>query len=122
MFWRHNIPWLLWATLILALCGLPGDKMPSSSIAGIDKIIHFFIYLVLVHQIIVGFLKQSAFKSLKSNTYKKAVVLGILYGVLIEFLQGTVFSHRSIELADMIANSLGSLAGVASFCIIYKKH
>ena len=120
MFLRHNIPGIAWALFILALCGLPGDKLPGTHLIGFDKIVHFGIYALFVVILIVGFKKQSQFNPLRHKAILIAVLFSIGYGILIEVLQGTVFVSRSIELPDVLANTLGSLFGLVCFHLIYR--
>ena len=119
MFIRHYIPPFGWALLILLLSGLPSSNLPDSSVEGLDKIVHFSIYLLFAHLLIVAFKKQIIYTKLRLNAFKIAVAIAVLYGVFIEVLQGTVFVSRSIELLDMLANSVGALAGVLSFKLVY---
>jgi len=77
------------------------------------------MYGVLVILFIVGFFKQHQFKLLRQRPVVSALLLGILHGLLTEFLQGTVFVDRSIEVQDILTNVGGSLAGVLCFYMIY---
>lgn len=91
---------LLWAFLILGACGINGNKIPKVSFDfGIDKIVHFLLFGILA---LLIYLPQ-----------RKYLILGIvfssLYGVLIEYLQMTVFTNRSFDYADMFADAIGAL-------------
>lgn len=121
LFWRHQISAVLWALLILALCGMPKNAVPESNIIGIDKVVHFGLYAVFALIMIVAFTKQRAYRGLQQRAIPVAIVVGIVYGIVIELLQGTVFATRSPEHLDMIANSLGSMFGLAFFYFIYGK-
>jgi VanZ family protein len=121
VFVRHYIPPAGWALFILLLSSLPSSNLPESSINGLDKIVHFTLYLLLSHMLIVAFKKQIRFVNLRITAIQKAVIISVCYGIFMEVLQGTVFVSRSIELLDIFANSMGALAGVLSFKLVYGK-
>ena len=68
--------------------------------------------------LIVAFKEQDKPSLQRAKAYQIAVITSILYGIFIEVLQGTVFVSRSMELLDMLANSLGALAGILSFRLV----
>ena len=119
MIIRHYVPPLGRAVFILLLSSLPSDNLPGSSVEGIDKVVHFTLYLLLSHMLIVACKKQIRFTNLRISATKKAVIISVCYGIFMEVLQGTVFVSRSIELLDIFANSVGALAGVLSFKLVY---
>ena len=45
---------------------------------------------------------------------------GFLYGVFIELMQHFVFTYRSADWRDVVANSIGLSIGIFSFPIIQK--
>lgn len=96
---------------------LPQEKIPP--IAHIDKLVHVFIFGVFTLFMIIGFKKQYTFKHIRIDAVKYAIGIAVGYGVLIEILQKFI-PGRGLELADMFANSLGSLAGYAFFYIKFK--
>ncbi len=71
--------------------------------------------------LIVGFLKQQQYKGLRNKAVYAAIGVGILYGIIIELLQGTVFATRSMEHLDIVANSCGAVFGLVCFYFIYGK-
>lgn len=121
MFLRYNYQGIGWALFILLLCGLPGKQFERSEVVNADAAIHAFLFGMLFFLLAVGFIKQSTFRQLRVHTLRKVFVLTVAYGVLVEFLQATVFIDRSIELSDMLFNGLGSLIGMFVFISIYGK-
>lgn len=119
MFLRHNLLGILWAIFILILCGLPGEQFQNAHITNADKVIHTFLFAVLFFLLSVGFIKQRTFASLRINTLSKVLMISILYGLIIEVLQGWVFIGRSIDLYDAIFNGFGCLVGYGLFLAIY---
>lgn len=99
----------LWALLILGLCGMNGNNIPQISFDfGIDKIAHFILFGSQSWLILTG-IKAHTQKPLSWNQLHLAVVFSIVYGVLIEILQATIFINRTFDFADMLADAIGAL-------------
>jgi TRAP-type uncharacterized transport system fused permease subunit len=98
----------VWALIILALCAIPGQYIPSVSfleLLSIDKWVHAGIFFVLFSLI-----------SIYIHAHKRSPLwlwiffgLCVLYGIMLEYMQATVFSNRSADWQDMVANSFGAL-------------
>ena len=106
---------MLWALIILILCGIPGRDIPHISfleLLSFDKFVHAGIFFVLLLLTLRGFLMQSRFARLKSSSRFIAALICIAYGGLLEIMQGTLFQERSADIYDFIANSFGCLMGL----------
>ena len=115
MFWKNNFPAILWAVLILVLCGVPGDKIPEMSFLEWlrpDKIAHLILFGVLSFLLLKGFSKLNKFPFLFKHAAKIALVISISYGGIVEILQDSVFIHRSGDIRDAIANAIGAIMGL----------
>ena len=122
MFLRHQLPGLVWALVILFVCGIPGTGSEGNSLwdnLHVDKLAHLGMYALLTLFLIVGFRKQNWSIKLRLKAIPAAFVLAILYGGVIEWLQGTVFVGRSAELPDFIADGFGCALGCVAFIAIY---
>ena len=122
MFLKHTFIPFLWALLILALCGLPGNEFPDLSfwqLLSFDKFAHAFVFAVLVVLLIVGLKKQRTYFFLRENAINTSLVYSVFYGGLVEVLQQLLFLERSADWVDFIANGIGCLIGLLSFYIIY---
>lgn len=84
-----------------------------------DKIFHFLSYLVLSILWYNSFLYHFKFSKRKALIY--AVVISIVFGILIEVLQGTITTERSSDIKDVFANSMGVLL-TASVITIKNKY
>jgi glycopeptide antibiotics resistance protein len=115
MFLKH-LKWaILWALFILILCGMPGRDIPHISfleLLSFDKFVHASLFFVLLLLMIRGFLLQTTFVKLQLNAKRNALIIGVLYGGLIEILQGLVFIERSADIFDFFANSFGAICAV----------
>ena len=118
MFLKHNFFALLWALLILILCAIPGHDIPYVSfleLLNFDKLVHASLFFVLAFLLIRGFQLQHTFALLHKFPGLMATVLCILYGAVLEILQGLLFIERSADIYDFIANAFGSIMGFALF-------
>jgi VanZ family protein len=124
MFLKHTKWAMLWALLILILCGIPGRDIPHISfleLLSFDKFVHAGIFFVLVLLTIRGFLLQTMIRFLQTNAKIIATTLCIIYGGLLEVMQGTLFQERSADVFDFIANSFGVIVGLMMYAIIENK-
>ncbi len=81
------------------------------SLFQLDKIIHILLYFVFV---------QLWALNLKKEEQKNKIIIlliGIAYGVIIEYLQITMNMGRNFEIGDMIANTIGCILGVVLLTI-----
>lgn len=99
---------------------MPGDRLPELTFLEWlrpDKIVHLILFGVQCLLLIIGFVKQNQFESLRRNPVLFSLLISICYGGLVEVLQSYVFIHRSGDIRDAAANAVGALIGVW----IYKK-
>ena len=118
-FW----PAIIWGIFIFIICSFPGDNIPKSFIINIpfaDKIIHFFLYFLLVILIMIGALRKVK-TILTIRHFLFAFFISLFYGFLLEVLQDLVFIMRSADFMDVIANSAGSFIGLLTFYYIILK-
>ncbi len=104
------ISWTVFITL-LSLFSFEGDSLPSVNIPHLDKAVHFVFYFVFAF---LGCLGYRELKS-KNTTIKRAVyftiVTAVIYGMVIEVLQGVATAHRDPDVLDFLANSVGAFVG-----------
>ena len=124
MFLSKNKYGIVWTLLILQLCLMPGDNLPSTSFLsfkGADKLLHFTLYFVLL--ILVGKGLVNYFDS--SYSSNRIIVIAFLYclflGVGIEFLQSIFVPGRSGDFFDVLANATGASVGVVILLVQSKK-
>lgn len=118
------LPAIAWAIVILVLCGIPGRDIPHISfleILSFDKWVHAGIFFVLVILSIRSFRLQKRSAYFRNNAAFMAAGLAIPYGGLLEILQGTIFSERSADFLDFLANSFGCLTAAFLYSPIARK-
>ena len=114
MFFKKLAPALLWAVVIMVLCGIPGNKIPELTFwqwLKPDKITHLVIFGILSYLLLAAFLHETAPSTLRLHAVVWALLITISYGVLTEVLQTFVFIKRTGDVRDALANSLGAFLG-----------
>jgi VanZ family protein len=99
----------LWAILATFLCGTNGQNIPQFSIInlfGIDKLAHMLLFGTETFLIAITTKKIYAYQS-SFRIIFPAFLIGTVFGILIEILQATVFTNRSFDYLDMLANTIG---------------
>lgn len=105
-------------SLALALvCLLPFKKLPDVGVSFGDKIFHSLTYVVLTFLWFSTFFFQ--FKTSKINAIIYSSVISIVFGIIIEVLQGVFTTTRQADVFDVLANSIGVL--FAAVLIVVKK-
>ncbi|WP_243643713.1 VanZ family protein [Tenacibaculum sp. M341] len=98
---KHNAIYLaVFVTIAITLLSLLKLGKQPMNFTHSDKVKHAFAYFTLT------FLWLCSFKS-KFTLY--IVLLCVLFGVLMEYLQGTITTYRTFDYADMLANTIGAL-------------
>ena len=106
---------MLWALLILILCGIPGRDIPHISfleLLSFDKFVHAGIFFVLIVFMIRGFFLQKRFVRFHESPKIISFLICVTYGGLLEVMQGMVFEERSADIYDFVANSFGCFLGL----------
>lgn len=123
MFLRYNLFNITWAFFVLALTLMPGASMPMTNIWDLfkfDNFAHVFVFFVLTFLTIIGLRKQYTFRVCRFKAVQLGVSVCILYGLALEVIQGLV-PGRTLEIQDMIANTLGCFVGWGLYFMIYHR-
>ncbi|MDC7999435.1 VanZ family protein [Aequorivita todarodis] len=111
---------ILYSCLISVLFFIPSQDLPNVQISALDKIIHVFIYFILVNLWMLYLYKKNDFRF--NNKWMLTVLLSVLlYGIIIEILQGLLTISRSADIFDVAANLIGSLIGIYFFKSVKNK-
>lgn len=112
-YWIHSVS--VGYTIALSILSLVRlTDVPKLNTGYDDKIAHFVLYAGLC---LFWFMSFHALKSKSSLVL--ASLLSIVFGLVIEILQGIVSIHRTTEIYDLVANCLGVLT--MAFIINAKK-
>lgn len=115
-FW----PAIVMLIIATGLFCTPGDRLPDDDWLGkisIDKFAHVGLFGALVALWGMPFIARSTSDPSSQRNLARTltwiVVIAVVYGVAIEFIQGAFIPNRSYSLADMVADALGCAAGFA---------
>jgi len=99
---------LIYLGFIALLSLLPSDDFPEIPLfPGADKIVHTFMYM--------GFAWLACWSvhpEIKHIRYYLIIILSVGWGILMEVFQFDLHLGRSFEWFDVLANVIGTLAGV----------
>ncbi len=124
-FIHYHYPGILWIVVIFVLTCLPGTLIPEVpdylDLFNPDKLVHLFLFAVLMILFLRGFKKQ-----LTPEAYRFSVSIalntGIFLGGITELIQGTTLvTGRVSSIYDFIANVAGCFAGWGIFVLWQKK-
>ncbi|MFG6684959.1 VanZ family protein [Mariniflexile sp. HNIBRBA6329] len=93
-------------TITLAtVCLIKINNLPDLGVSFGDKIFHFLVYTVLAFLWFSSFFYTFKFKEKIALLY--ATLLSIVFGIIIEVLQGALTASRSFDIYDVVANTMG---------------
>ena len=106
---------LLYTIALAVLSLLSSDDLPDVEVEYVDKFVHTIAYALLC------LLWYSVLKSFKfSKALLVAAAIAIIYGIILEELQGTLTEGRTLDLYDVLANCIG-VGFISSILIIRNK-
>lgn len=91
---------------------MPGEDVPSSSFLEkihFDKIVHFGMFAVIV--LLSGLAIFRHKKNVSPRILASLIFLAATFGFMIELLQKYYAIGRSFDLFDLLADTLGAIAG-----------
>lgn len=98
---------LLYTLALATVCLIQIKELPDVKVSFGDKIFHFLTYSVLTLLWYYAFFAKFKIGRVKAIIY--ASVFSILFGIIIEVLQGSVTTSRFADIYDVLANTLGVL-------------
>ena len=107
------IRWLaiIWSIIMLIGCLTPHQDVPEELSSFNDKGLHIVIFIPFaVLWILAGF------------KVGRVLVAGILFGALIEVLQGILPINRNADWLDLAADSLGAVIGTIGGWLVAKNY
>jgi hypothetical protein len=112
----YFVPALVCTLGVVGLSVAPGKSLPHFTLWDIlsaDKIGHCAAYGAIVMSWLWGVYRFKHPLGVVTVRHKTWIVVGaVMLGVLMEWVQGTFFPDRFLELADMIANTVGAFVGL----------
>jgi len=106
---RNPLVAILWFVFITILFFLPGSSLPKETWftkVQIDKWAHVGLFAVLL------FLCCGAFSNGKSRRVMLMLVVAVIYGLLVEFIQKNFIPNRDFDLLDLACDTIGAMLGI----------
>lgn len=118
---KHIVFWLalLWTGVVLFLCLVQSDKLPTVNIVNLDKLVHAFFHFVFTSLWILFFKTQIK----APNSYKPYVIsflFSALFGITIEIMQGEYTTSRKEDALDVVANMAGAFCAVFLIVLYFR--
>jgi VanZ family protein len=110
--------WITWLITISFLLLMPGENIPNSGIdiPHLDKYLHFIMFAVLSFLFLLQKVKRKQKVTIRE---KIAVCLVIVcFGLIVEIIQECFILDRHFDWWDVVANTLGTIAGVLLLLLI----
>lgn len=107
---------ITWSLILLYLSISPGTGLPKFAFLQFpyaDKLLHLIFYAIF--SLLLTFSRKPA-----SNAYLFGFSVAFGYGCLMEGLQEWVFTWRSGEWLDLVANFTGTITGLWLYKVINK--
>lgn len=117
---RKFILWLsvLWTVVVTLLCLITFDKLPSVGVANFDKLGHITFHFGITFSWFLSF--KYYFENPHHRAIVKAFAFSVLFGVTIEIIQSQLTVTRRGDIADVLANTAGSLLAFIIITVITK--
>jgi hypothetical protein len=109
------VPSAFWSGIMAVLLFIPGSGYPSVSVSGTDLVIHAVLFGIWSFLTAQGFYKQAYWPVLRFYRGFAVLVIGVLWAVALEAVQGFLLWERSAGLEDYVADIVGVLLGMVIF-------
>lgn len=105
------LSWVLLIT-VLSLISFPDDPNKSLNIPHLDKGVHFIFYFVAAILGVFFFRGVGKSRNSRSGALIASLLFVVIYGTILEVLQGMLTHDRSGEINDVLANTAGGVMGI----------
>lgn len=111
---KQFLPAVIYLAFTFYLFTIPGQKLPNLPWAekiSLDKIVHLGLFMVLICLFAYPFNKSIITYKKRLNWFLFFSLVGVIYGISIEFIQKYYIPNRSFDLFDILADTIGCLVG-----------
>lgn len=116
MILRFLWPAILWSIIVLVLTLIPGENLPEVGIFQIDKLVHIFIFGMMMVLTSFGLKKLAGISGRPDYPGRVSAIYTLSFGIGVEVLQIFV-PGRNFSLADVVANCIGVGLGYFIFSV-----
>lgn len=111
---RYKFTFVLTFIILYALF-MPSSQVPSVSIEGLDKLVHFFMFFTLISCYYFEFIAYHE----HLPSFLKVFLLGGCFGLFTELIQGFFTASRAFDWMDLVADSIGVVLGGLFMCFVF---
>jgi VanZ family protein len=122
ILWYYKLA-VIWSIIITVLCLLPNSNFESTNAYlpnGFDKIAHLLFFFVLTILLFYGKIKEQESYKYRLFTVVKIILITSFIGLSIEVMQRYIFTYRSGDLFDFIADMLGVAMGIFGYIFLHR--
>jgi VanZ family protein len=116
---------ILWFVFLTILLTLPGSALPQESwlnnITGLDKMIHIGLFAGLTFLWSGSLIKIKKISLPMQQLFVWVALGSSVYGIIMEYVQKYFIPNRSFDLWDIMADTIGSIAGLVFATKVYIK-
>ncbi len=108
---------VLYVGFIMTLSLIPPQDLPKVQLfAGVDKVVHFMMYLIF------SVLFCWALRT-EMNPFRLLIVASVAvgWGIFMEYMQLDMHLGRSFSWYDILANCIGVTVGILGYVIVFRK-
>jgi len=113
---RFLLPAFIWIIICTILFTLPASAFASerwyTKIPMFDKWVHIGLIAIMSLLFCWGIHKGKNYPERKRQNFILTGIICLGYGIMIEFIQRYFIPNRSFDMGDIVADGVGSLAGV----------
>jgi hypothetical protein len=123
-FFRYHLPAILWAAVVLFLTLLPADAMPPTpqwELLSFDTCCHAAVFALLIFLVTRSLYHHFGSPQNLKFAISVAIVLGLIFGIIIELLQTVMKRGRHGEFTDVLSDFIGEILGVIFFYFLFRR-
>lgn len=106
---------IFYTILLIVASFISLDDLTEIKIEKGDKVFHFLVYFILVIIWYISLVEKLIWS--KNKLIIVIAISSIIFGIIIELLQGSLTSYRATDNMDVLANALGVLLASALICL-----
>lgn len=121
---KKFLPGIAWFFVVAILVFLPKKNVPKVTwitFKHTDKIVHAGLFFILVLLFLLPVLKSSLPAREKAKWIAWIALLGVAWGVSIEYIQKHYITGRSFEDWDIVADSVGICLAIVAGLFLLKR-
>ncbi len=118
------LPGLFWIILCTILLTMPGSSFPKEDWLDkiwFDKWVHIGLFAVMVVIWCWGIQKGTGNRQTLTRLFQWVLLLAIVYGTGMEFVQKYLVTNRSFDAVDIVADAAGAYLGYLFSSRVYIK-